>query len=220
MILGLALLALAPAAALALQPADAAKPAGAMAKPMANPEMKPADMKPDMKSADAAGTPWSVDAVHSSVIFSVKHNDAANFYGRFKIVKGTFWVDDAAPEKSMIHATVDVDSIDTNNGPRDGHLKSAEYFAAKDNPTITFKSTAWKKSGAKTYDVTGDLTMRGVTKSVVAKVENTSTNPKSGGLEARVTVKRVDFGVGAAGKGLGEDVNLIVSLEGTHGRGR
>jgi len=153
-----------------------------------------------------------VDPVHSSVVFRVKHKDVANFYGVFKSVSGTFNLDQTDLAKSTIDVSVDAASVDTRNGGRDNHAKSADFLSVKEFPAITFKSTSVKKTGDKTMDVTGDLTFRGVTKPVTAKV--TQTDGAGKGLEAMFTIKRSEFGnTSEAGKGLSDAVDLIVSLE-------
>jgi polyisoprenoid-binding protein YceI len=154
----------------------------------------------------------TIDPVHSSVVFKVKHMGKANFYGVFKDVSGTFSLDEADASKSSIDVAVKADSVDTRNGGRDNHAKSADFLSAKEFPSITFKSTSVKKTGDKAFDVTGDMTFRGVTKPVTAKV--TQTDDAGKGIEATFSIKRSDFGNNsAAGKGLSDEVDFIVALE-------
>lgn len=161
-------------------------------------------------SAAAAG--FNVDPVHSSVVFKVKHKDTANFYGVFKSITGTFSIDTADATKSTLDLSVDAESIDTRNKGRDDHAKSPDFLSVKEFPSITFKSTAVKKTGDKSYDVTGDLTFRGVTKPVTAKL--TQTDEKGAGVEATFSIKRSDFGNNTmVGKGLSDEIDFIVSLE-------
>lgn len=155
---------------------------------------------------------FTADPVHSSVVFKIKHKDTANFYGVFKTVTGTYNIDQADAAKSSLDLSVDAASVDTRNGGRDNHVKSADFLSVKEFPAITFKSTSVKKTGDKAYDVTGDMTFRGVTKPVTAKV--TQTDDKGAGLEATFSIKRSDFGNSTmVGKGLSDEVDFIVSLE-------
>lgn len=170
-------------------------------------------------TAGAASGAYTVDAVHSTVIFRIKHMNAGYSYGRFNDLAGTFLLDDARPEASSIAITVQTESIDTANEKRDQHLRSPDFFSAKEFPTITFKSTQVKKSGS-AFEVVGDLTLHGVTKPVTATVEPSGTGKgrqgeSLAGLEARFTIKRSDFGMTTyLPTALGDEVNLIVALEG------
>lgn len=171
--------------------------------------------------APVAADAFTVDAVHSSVLFRIKHLNTSYFYGRFKDVTGSFVLDPAHPEAGSITATVTADSVDTNNAKRDSHVKSPDFLSAKEYPTLTFKSTAIKKTSEHTFDVTGDLTCRGVTKSITVPVELTGQGPGMGGstiagLETVFTINRSDYGVSFMPQGLGEEIRIIVALEGAH----
>lgn len=185
--------------------------AGLMGAGEATPAAAPA------ATADGA---FAVDAVHSSVFFKIKHMNVANFYGRFNKVSGSFLLNKESPESSSLELTIDTTSVDSNNKGRDDHLKGNDFFAVKEFPTSTFKSTAVKKTGEGVYEVTGDLTLRGTTKPVTAIVTDTGSaaGRKGGtvaGMEAVVTIKRSEFGVSfMSGAGLSEEVTLTVSLEG------
>jgi polyisoprenoid-binding protein YceI len=165
-------------------------------------------------------TPFAVDGTHSSVVYRIKHMDVAYFYGRFNAVEGTFHLDKDNPSASTFDITIDAASIDSANDKRDEHLRNADFFNVKEFPTITFKSTSVEKTGDNTFTLKGDLTLRGQTKEIEATVEHTGTGPgrrggEVGGMEAKFTFDRTDFGMDyMAGKGLGEKVNVIVSLEG------
>lgn len=168
--------------------------------------------------AVAADT-YKADAVHSAVIFRIKHLNVSYCYGRFNDVAGSFSFDDAKPESSALEFTVKTESIDTADKKRDDHLRSAEFFDAAKHPTITFKSKSVKKLGENEFEVAGELTLRGVTKPLTVKVERTGSgaDPWGGqraGFETTFTIKRSDFEVNALKGGLGDDVRLIVSVEG------
>lgn len=154
----------------------------------------------------------TIDGGHSSVVFRVIHMKKAPFYGVFKEVSGSFNIDSADATKSSIEVKVKADSIDTRITGRDTHAKSADFLSAKEFPEISFKSTAFKKTGDKAYEVTGDLTFRGVTKPVTVQV--TQTDEAGKGIEAKFQIKRSDFGnKSEAGKGLSDEVDFIVALE-------
>ncbi len=160
---------------------------------------------------------FQVDSVHSSMVFRVKHMGTANFYGRFNSISGSFSLDDD-PAKSSFQVQIKTDSVDTANTKRDQHLKSPDFFNAAQFPTISFKSTQVKKVGGEGIDVTGDLTLHGVTKPVIAKVTKTGSGGSRGraiaGVEAQLTIKRSDFGMTFAADSLGDEVFIIISLEG------
>jgi polyisoprenoid-binding protein YceI len=171
-------------------------------------------------TAERAPGTYKIDAVHSSLIFKIKHVDTANFYGRFNDVSGSFTLDDD-PAKCSVQIDVKVASVDTHDNTRDGHLKSPDFFNAKEFPTLTFKSTSFAKTGDGAYDVSGDLTIHGVTKAVTVKAAKTgfSDTPKLGarcGVETTFTLKRSDFGMKfmLEQNALGDEVTIIASLEG------
>ncbi len=167
---------------------------------------------------------YTIDSAHSSVGFNVKHNLVSRVPGSFTTFSGTISYDAAAPEKSSAQATIDVGSVSTNNEKRDGHLKTPDFFDVAKFGSITFKSTSWKKTGADTFDVTGDLTIRDVTKSVVLKTTLTGSGPGMGGStvtgwEATTTINRRDFGVNGPamlGKVVSDEVNIVLSVEAGH----
>lgn len=164
------------------------------------------------------GDSYKVDPVHSSVLFSVKHFGVTDFYGDFKEISGTVILDTADPSKSSVELNVPVESLDSRNEKRDQHLKSPDFFNAKQFPTITFKSNKVEGAGD-TYKITGDLTIHGVTKPVTAEFKKGAENKgqkgevRSGG-ETRFTIKRSDFDMKFMMGPLGDDVNIILSLEG------
>ena len=128
-----------------------------------------------------AADTYKIDPVHSTSIFRISHLGSSWIYGRFDDVTGTFTVDPKNAADVKFDVIIKADSIDTNNVKRDTHLKSADFFSVKEFPTIEFKSTQVKEDGEKKYDVTGDLTLHGVTKSVTAKVEFVGTADATAG---------------------------------------
>jgi len=164
------------------------------------------------------GDSFKVDPVHSSVIFSTRHNGVTDFYGAFKEVSGVVAFDSADPSKSTVELTIPAESVDTRNEKRDQHLKSPDFFNAKQFPALTFKSTKVEGSGD-SYKVSGDLTVHGVTKPITIdfkkgpEVKGGKGEVRSGG-ETRFTIKRSDFDMKFMVGPVGDDVNIIVSLEG------
>lgn len=171
----------------------------------------------------AAPAQYAIDSVHSAVVFKIDHLGVSNFYGVFQKMSGSFSWDKAAPESLSINATIDAASINTGNSQREAHLKGPDFFNAKEHPEITFKSTAAKKTGDKTLDVTGDLTMLGKTKPVTLKVtivgEKDAGAQMGGyqaGFDATATIKRSDFGMtyGVSMGALGDEVTLTIGFAG------
>lgn len=160
---------------------------------------------------------YSVDSGHSSVIFKAKHNNVANFYGRFDEVSGSF----ALEESGSFDLSIKADSVHSGNSKRDDHLKSPDFFSAKEFPMMTFKSKSVKAKGSDSFEVVGDLTFRGVTKPLTVTVKNTGTGEARGkklaGMETTFTIKRSEFGSTYGIPGISDEVELIVSLEGVAG---
>lgn len=166
----------------------------------------------------AAGT-YNVDTVHSTVLFRVKHMNASYAYGRFNDISGKFSFDDQDPAQSHFDFQVKTASIDTGNPARDKHLKSNDFFNAVQFPAVTFKSKSVAKSGADMYQVTGDLTLHGVTRPVSLKLTRTGSGKDMRGkaitgLESVFPIKRSDFKMSNMLGGIGDDVTVTVSVEG------
>lgn len=167
----------------------------------------------------SAGELYNFDSVHSCALFRVQHLGAGQFIGRFNELEGSFTFDGTGDSPPTFDVAIPIASVDTNNGRLDGHLKNADFFNAVEFPKMTFKSTSAAKTGDRTWNVTGELTMVGVTKTVTAAVEWTGTatmRDKRSGFEAIFTVKRSDFGVmyGVQNGALGDDTRVTVSMEG------
>jgi polyisoprenoid-binding protein YceI len=172
----------------------------------------------DKKALDPSGT-YKIDPVHSTVIFKVMHAQSSWAFGRFDKVGGSFTFDAAKPENSKVEVTIQTTSVNTADGKRDDHLRSPDFFDVKTFPTATFKSTAVAKKGERMYAVTGDLALHGVTKSVTLDMEHTGgiENPKMGklaGFYGTLTIPRADYGMKYGTGMLGEDVQLMISIEG------
>lgn len=170
--------------------------------------------------ADASGT-YKIDDVHSSAFFRVMHAGAGQFWGRFNDVSGSMSFD-AAGAPTAFDISIAIGSVDTANEKLDGHLKSPDFFNEAEFPAMTFKSSGVKKLANGMFEVTGDLSMHGVTKSITANLEVTGHSNMMGkraGAEATFTVKRSDFGMNyGVEKGvLGDTTRVLVNLEGVAG---
>lgn len=171
--------------------------------------------------AHAETETYVIDNTHSSVGFSIRHI-FSKVPGSFTKFSGTIAVNQDNMEENSVETVIDVGSINTASEKRDNHLKTPDFFDAATYGTITFKSTAWKKTGDDTYDVTGNLTIKDVTKEVVLKVTSLGFGPgmrpgsKLSGWEASTTLKKSDFhleGPAMLAKVLGDEVEVHINVE-------
>ncbi len=171
-------------------------------------------------AASAAVETYKIDPVHSTIGFSLRHL-VSKFTGSFSTVSGSLTVDRDNLEQSSVEATIDVGSVNTADEKRNAHVKGDDFFAFAKFPTMTFKSTSWKKTGEDAFDVTGDLTIKDVTKPVVLKVKLLGFGAGMGGAqvsgwEATTLIKKSQFGLGGPamlGKVLGDDVTINIGIE-------
>lgn len=162
---------------------------------------------------------WSLDKAHAKLGFAITHMKISEVEGSFKNfdVKVTSSKPDFTD--AVIELTADVNSINTDNDMRDGHIKGADYFDAAKYPTMTFKSTSIQKTSGNNYKVSGILTLHGVSKPVVlaAKLNGVGENPMSkktmAGFKISGTIKRSVFGVGEESAMLSDDVALNSNIE-------
>ncbi|MGE3181347.1 MAG: YceI family protein [Phycisphaerae bacterium] len=161
---------------------------------------------------------FTVDSVHSMVMFKIRHMNVANFYGRFNELTGEFTLDAEDPSASKFEFTVNADSLDTANKNRDDHVKGNDLLNVANHPQITFKSTSVKSAGEDTYDVTGDLTFLGKTNSITVKIKKVGEGEGRGeviaGLESKFEIKRSEYGMTQMIGPLSDEVTLMVSVEG------
>jgi polyisoprenoid-binding protein YceI len=149
----------------------------------------------------AATTTWNLDPVHSVVEFKVKHMMISNVKGQFATITGVLTLDETNHTNSHVQAFIEAASINTRDAQRDTHLKSPDFFHAEKFPTLTFKSTRITRTGNGELAVAGDLTIRGVTRSVVFTVEGPTPPAKDPwgntrlGLSATTKINRKDFGL-------------------------
>ena len=148
-----------------------------------------------------ATTIWNIDPAHSGAEFKVKHMMISNVKGSFSGLAGVLTEHATDSTLSYVQAAIPVATISTGDAQRDEHLKSAEFFDAEKFPTLNFKSTKVVKKGEAEYEVTGDLTIHGVTKPVTFAVEGPSAPGKDPwgqtkiGLSATTKINRKDFGL-------------------------
>ena len=172
-------------------------------------------------SADAAT--YSIDGAHTNVGFKIRHLAVSWVRGHFGQPSGTVTIDDAG-NLTAIDVTIPVDSIDTDNAKRDGHLKSPDFFDVAKHPNIKFKSSKVTKNGD-AFEVAGDLTMKGVTKPVTRTVTDLTgevqgpQGPAKRGASATATINREDFGVDwnkpldGGGVVVGKEVKIEIEVE-------
>lgn len=168
---------------------------------------------------------YQIDTAHTHAQFKVRHLMISNVKGEFTKVTGTVVFDEANPAASSINVTIDVASISTRDPQRDGHLKSADFFEVEKFPTITFVSKEVVKSGDESFEVVGDLTIHGVTKTVDLNVEDLTPEMKDPfglyrrGASAKTTILRSDFGLKynaaleTGGVLIGDDIHITIDTE-------
>jgi polyisoprenoid-binding protein YceI len=174
-----------------------------------------------MVSKDPAHAPsgfYKLETGHSLVLFSIMHMGLTDYYGRFDKLSGHLNFVATQPEKSSTEITIDTTSIDTPSDQLNNELRGTSVFSTQQFPTATFKSTSIERTGPDSGKMTGDLTIKGVTKPVVLDVtftggeQNPLKNSYALGFHASVTVKRSDFGMTSMmwSPFVGDDVNLII----------
>jgi polyisoprenoid-binding protein YceI len=188
--------------------------------------MAAGDMESDMTSTtettdlSTLSGSYTIDPAHSRIGFVARHAMVTKVRGAFNDFTGAVTLDGANPENSTATVTIKAASIDTRNGQRDQHLRSNDFLAMDEYPEITFVSTGARRSGAEEFELTGDLTVRGVTRQVTIpfSYEGSATDPFGNfraGFEGSVTINRKDYGVtwNAALEGGGVLVSDKVTLE-------
>jgi polyisoprenoid-binding protein YceI len=176
-------------------------------------------------SASAGTTTWQIDPQHSSAQFAVTHLMISTVRGEFHGLKGTLSLDDKDITKSTVEVTIDANSVDTREPNRDAHLKSPDFFDVAKYPSITFKSTKVEQVSPGELKVTGDLTMRGVTRQVVLNVDGPKAPIKDPmgmqrtAVSATTKINRQDFGLSwnktldSGGVVVSDDVNITLDVE-------
>jgi polyisoprenoid-binding protein YceI len=175
--------------------------------------------------AVAATSTWQLDPAHSAAQFSVRHLAISTVRGAFSNVKGTVIFDDKDITQSSVNVNIDVSTVDTREPNRDKDLKSDHFFDVAHFPTMTFKSTKVEEAGTGKLKITGDLTIRGVTKSVVLDVDGPTAPVKDlqgnqrAAVSATTKINRQDFGVkwnanmDNGGVVVGDEVSITIDAE-------
>ena len=163
-----------------------------------------------------ASAAFEVDSTHSTSIFRTQHMGAGMFYGRFNDIAGTIQFVEDMPAFDI---TIDIASVDTNNSRLDSHLKSPDFFNVVEFPVMTFVSTSSKKIGDEKYEVVGEFSMHGVSKTITVLMVKTGQMKNSRGekvgFETEFSIKRTDYDMpyGIESGSLADETKIIVALE-------
>jgi polyisoprenoid-binding protein YceI len=174
---------------------------------------------------NVATTTWNIDPAHSTAEFKVRHMMITNVKGRFSGITGVLTLDEQDVTRSRIEGSIDAASLDTRTADRDAHLKSPDFFHVEQHPKLTFASTRVSRTGEGELAVEGDLTIRGVTRSVVFAVEGPTAPAKDPwgntrlGVSATTKIDRKDFGLAwnaaleTGGVLVGDQVTITLDLQ-------
>ena len=152
-------------------------------------------------SATTASSTWNIDPAHSAAEFKVRHMMISNVKGKFSGLSGVLKLDESDHSRSTVEVSIPAASVSTVDEKLDAHLKNEDFFDVQKFPTITFQSTSIRSTGGRDYEVTGDLTIRGVTQTVTLNVADFSEPSKDPwgnlriGLSGSTKVNRKDFGL-------------------------
>lgn len=166
-----------------------------------------------------ASTPYVIDPTHTQVEFTYSHLGFSNITGRFDAVESEFTFDPANPANSRVKVTIPVNSISTGVEKLDQHLLAADFFDAASFPTATFESTGVTAAGEGKLAVAGNLTIHGVTRPVVLDVtinkiaEHPMRKVPAAGFDARVDIKRSEFGIGNYVPAISDEVTIEITVE-------
>ncbi len=173
--------------------------------------------------APATTRTFRIDKAHSEVAFQVRHL-VSRVRGRFADFEGQLEYDEADPTRSRVAVTIQAASVDTNDATRDAHLRSGDFFGADEHKTLSFVSTAIRRTGPDTFDVDGELTIRGVRRPVTLRAAflGAAKDPwgkQKLGFEAEVTLNRRDYGLvwnaalETGGFLVGDEVKVMLSIQ-------
>ncbi|MCP1198164.1 YceI family protein [Notoacmeibacter sp. MSK16QG-6] len=170
-------------------------------------------------SAYAEPVKYTLDPSHSQVVFTYSHLGFSNTTGMFSGFEGEIMFDEEDPEASSVNVEIPASSIITGWDKRNEHFSSDDFLSAEANPVVTFASTDIKKTGDDTAEITGDLTMNGVTKPVTldAKLNKSGDHPMANkpwaGFDATATIKRSEWDMGKFAPNVSDEVELNISVE-------
>ncbi len=168
-------------------------------------------------SVHAEPSTYNIDPVHSTVGFKIRHLGISWVQGSFKDFDGVVILNEAEPGNSKIAVSVKAASVDTGNDDRDAHIQDEEYFNTAKWETLSFKSKSVKKSGEKSYSITGDFTLRDVTKEMTIEVKDLGTakgmkgEMRRGG-ETEFVIKRSEFGMTGGHPLVGDEVHITLAF--------
>jgi len=177
-----------------------------------------------LPNTGAAAENYEIDASHTSVIFGISHLGFSYTYGRFNKVGGSYSLDREDPSASKFQLTIDAASVDTNDAKRDDHLRNADFFNVNQFPLITFESAGVElqenDEGEKVYQVTGKLTMHGVTREITIPLKLLGEGSGPGGVFrtgflTETRLQRSEYGMTNMIPAIGDDVAITISFEGT-----
>lgn len=166
-----------------------------------------------------AAEPWTFDNSHTAITFTVDHFGYSTVHGFFRAFDGKLNLDTDAPENSSVDFTIQAASLDTLFAPRDEHLKGPDFLDVAKFPTITFKSTEVTPEGDRAAKVTGDLTIKGVTRPVELEVTLNKLEPspmtkaETAGFTVTTVIKRSDFGVSTYVPAIGDELTVRIDTE-------
>jgi polyisoprenoid-binding protein YceI len=175
----------------------------------------------------SAAEMYDLDTSHMSIVFSCSHMNMSYTYGIFRKADGRFMLDRTNPAGCRFQMTIDASSIDTNQPQRDQHLKSPDFFNVAQFPSITFESTSVAQGSSQqgvVYQVTGNLTMHGVTKQIVLPMQmlgegKSPDGSYHAGFMTQFTLNRSDFGMDKLLNMVGDPIGITVSFEGKRADG-
>ena len=174
-----------------------------------------------LSPAFAAEEKYAIDTegAHAFVQFRIQHLGYSWLYGRFNEFDGSFTYDEDHPNASQVEVVIKTASLDSNHAERDKHLRSDDFLDVGEYPEATFKSTSYEETGADTAILTGDLTLRGITKPVTIAVSKIGEGPDPWGgfrrgFEGTTSIKLADFGIKKDLGPASREVELTLSVEG------
>ncbi len=162
---------------------------------------------------------YRVEPTHAKVTYAISHLGFSTYFGTFPKMDGTLVIDTAKPENSKVDITIDVAAVDSNDDKLDAHLRSPDFFDTAKFPTATFRSTKIERTGPSTAKVTGDLTLKGVTRPVTLDATfnqagvNFISKAYTIGFDAETTINRTDWGISTYAPAVGEKVTLRIGAE-------
>jgi polyisoprenoid-binding protein YceI len=162
---------------------------------------------------------YQIDPVHTSLIFKVSHMGIGNIYGQFRQVSGSFVVDLQNPDKSAVQFEAKTESVDTNDEKRNQHVRSPDFLNAKQFPVIRFESSSARKLDQTSAEVSGTLTLHGISRPLTVTVRKVGEgkDPMGNqrlGVEASFTLKRSEFGITFMVDGKSDEIQVMLAAEG------